>query len=509
MLSRQPPPVRLAVRRLEEALMRNVLILTVVTTLLTAGCATNPATGRREISLISEQQAIQIGLEQHPLIVEEFGVYDEIPELNRMVDEIGRRIAAASDRPDLPWRFTLLDTPMINAMALPGGQIYVTRGILERMNSEDELAGVIGHEIAHVAAKHAEQRISQSQLAQIGLVLGSVLAGPAATQAYGGLAQLGAQLLFQRYSRSQESHADVLGTAYMAESGYNPSGAANMLMVLQRLNSDGVSSLEQYFLSHPDPALRVQTVRNEIAQLEAKSAGSFTDRSMERDPFIRKMEGMIAGPSTLQTTIRDNTVYQRRHGIVMPVPAGWTATTAPGTLFSMSPEKATGGGFVVQEIPVTAIQGARSVQDGIRTLVQRMNLRYVTSTEATTRTGERFTVDLWTGRSQQGVVSVETTQFAEGDKIVVMMQITQGAQGNQSILAGHLAGTRFDRELARRVEPARMRLGTVPSATWAEAAARATGDRADAETVAHINGFDVGDPVPRSLLLKLPQAVAD
>ncbi len=488
--------------------MKRILILTSLAVLLTVGCATNPATGQRELSLISEQQAIQIGLEQHPIIVEEFGVYDEIPELNRLIDEIGRRIAASSDRPDLPWRFTLLDTPMINAMALPGGQIYVTRGILERMNSEDELAGVIGHEIAHVAAKHAEQRISQAQLAQVGLVLGSVLAGPAATQAYGGLAQLGAQLLFQRYSRTQETHADVLGTAYMAEAGYNPAGAANMLIVLQRLNSDGVSSLEQYFLSHPDPALRVQTVRNEISDLQERSGGTFSTRPMDRDSFIRKMDGMLVGPSTLQTTIRDNTVYQRRHGIVMPEPSGWKATAAPGTLFTMSPEQATGDGFVVQEVPMSAIQGARSVQDGIRTLVQRMNLRFVTSTQATTRTGERFTVDLWTGKTQQGVVSVETTQFADADKIVVMMQITQGAQGNQSRMAGLLSATRFDRELARRVEPARMRLGTVPAGTWSEAAARATGNRGDAEIVAHINGFDVGDAVPRSLLLKLPQAVA-
>lgn len=488
--------------------MKRAAILTIMSVFLITGCATNPATGQRELSLISEEQAIQIGLEQHPLIVEEFGIYDEIPELNRMIDKMGREIAAASDRPDLPWRFTLLDTPMINAMALPGGQIYVTRGILERMNSEDELAGVIGHEIAHVAAKHAEQRISQSQLAQIGLVLGSVLAGPAATQSYGGLAQLGAQLLLQRYSRTQESHADVLGTAYMAEAGYNPVGAQNMLTVLQRLNKDGVSPLEQYFLSHPDPALRVQTVRNEISELEQRSGGGFSDRPMQRDAFIRKMEGMLVGPNTLQTTIRDNTVYQRRHGIVMPVPTGWKATAAPGTLFTMSPEQGTGTGFVVQEIPVSAIQGARSVQDGIRTLVQRMNLRYVTSTQATTRTGERFTVDLWTGRTQQGPVAVETTQFAEGDKIVVMMQITQGGQGNQSRIASLLSATRFDRELARRVEPDRMRLGTRPGGTWAEVAARATGDRSDAETIAHINGYDLSDPVPRSELLKLPQAVA-
>lgn len=487
--------------------MKTKVILASLAAVFALGCATNPATGQRELSLISEEQAIQIGLESHKEIVDEFGVYDEIPELNRLITEIGMQIAAASDRPELPWRFTLLDTPMINAMAVPGGQIYVTRGILERMNSRDELAGVIGHEVAHVAAKHAEARISQSQLAQIGLVLGSILAGPAATQTYGGIAQIGAQLLFQRYSRTQESHADVLGTAYMAEAGYNPAGAADMLMVLQRLNKDGVSQLEQYFLSHPDPALRVQTVNNEIRDLQQRS-GAFTGQPMDRSSFIRLMEGMITGASTLQTTVRDDAVYQRRHGIVMPVPSGWTATTAPGALFTMAPRGESGQAMIAQEVPVSALQGARSVQDGIRRMVQAMNLRYVTSTTVSTRTGERFEIDLWSGQTQQGPVSVETTQFAAGDQVVVFMQIIPGARTSQSQLGNLLSGTRFDRELARRAEPPRMRIGTVPARTWSDVASRATGRSSDAETLAHINGFDVGDPVPPSLLLKLPQAVA-
>src|SRR6185503_19036917 len=134
----------------------------------------------------------------HEEILNEFEVYEEKPELNAMVDRIGKRIAETSPRPQLPWTFTLLDTPIVNAMALPGGYVYVTRGILERMNSEDELAGVIAHEVSHVAARHSARSISQQQLAQIGLVIGSIVAGPAASQAYGGLVQLGAGLLFTR-----------------------------------------------------------------------------------------------------------------------------------------------------------------------------------------------------------------------------------------------------------------------------------------------------------------------
>ena len=203
--------------------MRKATLL--ITVVLLAACSTNPATGKREFNIVSEGQEVAIGQQSHQEIVKQFGVYDEKPELNRLVDRIGHKLAAESERPNLPWTFTVLDTPMVNAMALPGGYVYVTRGMLERVNSEDELAGVIGHEIAHVTARHAAQQISRQQLAQVGMVLGAVVAGPEAVQQYGQLAELGMNLLFQRYSRAQESQADILGTGYMAEARYNPSGA--------------------------------------------------------------------------------------------------------------------------------------------------------------------------------------------------------------------------------------------------------------------------------------------
>jgi predicted Zn-dependent protease len=472
-----------------------------------AGCSTNPATGKRELSLVSEQQAIQMGAQAHEQTLQQYGVYDEKPELNRLVDELGKKIAAASDRPELPWTFTILDSPMVNAMALPGGHIYVTRGILVRMNSEDELAGVLAHEVAHVAARHAEQRISQAQLAQFGLVLGSIFAGPAATQAYGGLAQLGAELLFLRYSRQQETHADVLGTAYMAEAGFNPRGSENMLRVLQRLDRGKGSSLDQYFVSHPDPAKRVQTIQGEIGKLEQQGT-QLASLPMERSGFVQRLEGVIVGDSTLRTTIRDNTVYERRHGIITAIPAGWTAVAPPGALFAMAPEKNATTQLVVQEVPLEKLRGS-SVQNGIRTALQNMGLRYVTSANARTRSGDSLTLDLWSGQTQQGVVAVETTQFTAGDQAVVFMQITRGGlRSGDSQLSRMLSGMTFDRAAARRAEPPRMRIGTVTASTWADVAARATGDRSDATQLAHINGFDASQPVPRSFLLKLPQDVA-
>lgn len=487
--------------------MRQSIFAMFALSLFLGACSTNPATGQRNLNLISEQQALEMGMQAHLQTLEQYGVYDEKPELNEMVNRIGRRIAAASDRPNLPWTFVILDTPMVNAMALPGGHIYVTRGILERMNSEDELAGVIGHEIAHVAAQHAEQRMSRGQLAQLGLVLGAVLAGPSAAQTYGGLAQLGTELLFLRYSRDQETHADVLGTAYMAEAGFNPRGAEFMLNALRRLDRTESSSLDQYFVSHPDPARRVQNVQGEIAKLEQQGP-SFTAIPMERDPFVRRLEGIVVGDSTLQTTIRDSTVYQRRYGMIVKYPAGYSATVAPGTLFAIVPEQNRAGSqVIVQEVSLERLKGGGNLQNAVRLAVQNMGLRYADSTRARTATGEQFEIDLWRGQTQSGAVSVETTQFAEGDKAVVFMEISQGS-GSQSALANTLQSLRFDRAAARRVEPHRMRIGSPSSTSWADIAVRATGRREDAAELAAINGFDPGTRVPSTVLLKLPQDVA-
>jgi predicted Zn-dependent protease len=484
---------------------RKTLLPFALLTAFSISCATNPVSGRKEFNLVSEQQELALGRQTHQQVIEEFGIYDEKPELTAMVQRIGRKVAAVSDRPDLPWTFTILDTPMVNAMALPGGYIYVTRGILNRMNSEDELAGVIAHEVSHVAARHSAQRMSQAQLAQIGLVLGSVLAGPAATQAYGSLAELGASLLFQRYSRQQETQADLLGTAYMAEAGYNPVGAENMLVSLERLGDGRAAGIERYFMDHPDPAKRVKDVRGKITEL-ATQAPTLTSDPLAREPFVSQLVGTITGNSTLQTTVRDDAVYQRRYGLIVPIPAGWEATVPPGALFTMSPPKTQNTGFIVQEVPLNRFANYGNPQNAIRTNLQQRGLRYLGSQRATTRTGESFEVDVWSGRTQSGNVAVETTQFVQGDRAVILMQISPGlARNAETPLLRTIGSISIDRERARAAEPERMKVGRATSGEdWAEIAARATGRRDDAEEVAEINGFDLRTPVPQGLALKLP-----
>jgi predicted Zn-dependent protease len=475
--------------------------------LLTAACATNPVTHKREFNIVSESQEIQIGQESHQQVIRQFGVYDEKPELNRLVDTVGHRLAAASDRPNLPWHFTVIDTPMVNAMALPGGYVYITRGMLERINSEDELAGVLGHEITHVTARHAAQQISRAQLAQFGMVLGAVVAGPEATQAYGQLAELGLNLLFQRYSRGQESQADLVGTEYVARAGWNPIGSERMLMTLQRLDKHPASGIERYFQSHPDPAKRVRDVDGKVKEIAAKNPAAVANEP-QRAPYVRLVDGVMTGNSTERVTIRGGTIYDRSHGLIVQAPAGWRPTVAEGMLFAMTPRGSQqNSAFLVQEVEVRELQGANA-QDAIRSKFQQMGLQFAGSREAATGSGQRFVIDVWSGQTSSGPVGVETTQFPHGDHVAVMMFLSPSLSRYQSPLTEVLRQSVMDLGRARSAQPSRIRVETVRSGeSWSELARRATGNPGDAEQIANMNGFDVREAPRAGTLVKLPGEV--
>src|SRR5438552_5428447 len=170
--------------------------------LAVAGCATNPVSGRRELSLVSTAQEDQIGREGYQAVLQEYGVYDD-PRLQAYVDSVGQRLGRVSHLPNEHWKFTLLDDPTVNAFAMPGGYIYITRGIVAHLNSEAQLAGVLGHEIGHVPARHSAQRITQQQIAGLGLGVAGIVSG--GFRRYSDAAQSALGIIFLKYSRDDET----------------------------------------------------------------------------------------------------------------------------------------------------------------------------------------------------------------------------------------------------------------------------------------------------------------
>ena len=205
--------------------MRVLGLLSVLILTLLAGCATNPVTGQKDFVLMSESQEIALGRETHPQVLERYGYYDD-PELQAYVSRIGETLAARSHRQDLVFRFTVVDSSEVNAFALPGGYVYVTRGILPYFNSEAELAAVLGHEIGHVTARHS---VRQYTAAQVTGLAGAVIASQVGTPGAGDVLNVLGTAVVRGYGRQHELEADRLGAEYLARTGYEPE---NMLDVL-------------------------------------------------------------------------------------------------------------------------------------------------------------------------------------------------------------------------------------------------------------------------------------
>lgn len=278
-------------------------------------CAKNPVTGRRELSLVSESQEVAMGLEAAKDAARQMGVYPD-SQLQAYVSSLGSPMARASERPNLPWSFTVIDDPVVNAFALPGGPIFITRGILGYMNSEAQLVSVLGHEIGHVTAKHSVNQMSKAQLAQIGLV-GAMIVRPELQQ----FGQLGGQalgVLFLKFGRDDETQADGLGFRYLTARSYDPREMAEMFKTLQRV-SGGSQRTPEWLSTHPDPGNRVAKTQERIAAW-TRPAGPL---SVNRDSFLRRIDGLVFGEDPRAGFFQQATFFHPALKFRFDFPNGW------------------------------------------------------------------------------------------------------------------------------------------------------------------------------------------
>ncbi len=249
---------------------RLAVVLTACLLLLPAtGCVTNPATGKRVFNTLSEEREIEIGEQAQPQFINDNGGEVPDPQILSYVRELGNNLAAVSERPDLPWEFHVLDSAQINAFALPGGKVFMSRGLMERMTNEAQLAGVLGHEIGHVTSLHVGRRMSQAQAVQIG---GAVLLGAGAAtdedwlKVLGAGTAVGGSVYLLSFSRGNETEADMLGVRYMTRLGYNPNGQVQVMEILKEASGGrGASGIERMLSTHPLPQDRIDDLKAIIA----------------------------------------------------------------------------------------------------------------------------------------------------------------------------------------------------------------------------------------------------
>jgi predicted Zn-dependent protease len=299
------------------------LALLAVVVVAEGGCTTNPATGESSFTgLMSESQEQSIGRENHPKILQEFGGAYPDQQVQSYITSLGTLLARASDRPDQHFTFTVLDSPIVNAFAVPGGYIYITRGLLALANNEAEVSGVLAHEIGHIAARHSAERYSKGVLLSIPAVLLGVVTG---SQEVANLAGSAGAVYLQSYSRDQEYQADLLGVRYLSRTNYDPYGMASFLGQLeaddkldaQLSGNPNLGDQNNIMASHPRTADRIQRAIQEAGGTQVSNS------IVERDLYLRKIDGLLYGDQPEEGFIRGRRFAHPTLRFEFEVPAGF------------------------------------------------------------------------------------------------------------------------------------------------------------------------------------------
>ena len=342
------PRVPQAIRRYATHWTQACIIVLIVA-LAASGCTTgvNPVSGNRRAYGYSWEEELRLGQQADQQIVQQYGLYDD-DGIQGYVDRVGRDILEESHmrRADTPeqfrnteFTFRVLDSPVVNAFALPGGYVYVTRGLMAHVNNEAQLAVVLGHEIAHVAARHASQQAAKQQFTQLGLIAGAI-GGELAGVPGGSILQLGgqaAQLLSLKYSRDNERESDRLGVEYAALNGYATNEASDFFESLERIQEQGGQSLPTWQSSHPDPGAREQTMLDLAEQWRAELQQPL-DR-VGQDTYYATLEGVVLGDNPRQGFTRDGQFYHPDLRFQFPVPSTFQVVNQPSVVAMVAPNQ--------------------------------------------------------------------------------------------------------------------------------------------------------------------------
>jgi predicted Zn-dependent protease len=312
-----------------------------IAALALAGCAQNPVTGQQDFVMMSEAQEISLGRQADADVRKQYKVYPN-PALQTYVDRVGQNLAKHSHRSNLRYRFTVLDSPEINAFALPGGYVYITRGIMAYLNSEAEMAAVLGHEIGHVTARHGVRQQSAAKAANIGISLASILVPELNNQTFHDVSNLLGGALLSGYGREHELESDRLGAQYLARTEYDPQAMIRVVGVLKNQEMFDAEIARQEgreprryhgtFATHPDNDTRLQQVVGEAGTLTVANPAE------NREEYLRQTAGLTFGDSVDEGVVRDYRFMHRDLGITLTFPADWSVKNLPTQLLALSPD---------------------------------------------------------------------------------------------------------------------------------------------------------------------------
>ena len=471
-----------------------VKVIVVALIVWAVSCALNPVTGKREIMLISSSDELAMGQQTDPQILQTFGQYEDA-DLARYVTALGKKLGALSHQPNLAYTIQVLDSPVVNAFAVPGGYVYLTRGILAYINDEAELAGVVAHEIGHIAARHSAQQYSKAQIAQFGLGLGAVVSKT--FRKYAGIAQVGVEMLFMSFSRSDEREADALGVEYSSKAGYDSNHMANLFVSLERLNpGEAQGGLPGWFSTHPNPPDRIAAIKRDTLAWREKIQE--TQFATNRDQYLKQIDGIVFGEDPRQGYVEGNIFYHPQLRFQFPVPAGWKVNNTASQvqminqdqnaiiLFSMAPEK-------------TPLAAADAFINESKAVVVKSE-----STKVNGMPAHRIISDITT---EQGTIRVMSYFIQKEKTVYVFLGYTEQARfDGYSPVFDQIIGRFKNLTDSKKINVKADRLAlkrTTTRGSLRQALGKFGGPEVKLEDLAIINGMKLDDALPANTIIKV------
>jgi predicted Zn-dependent protease len=439
-------------------------------------CATNPVSGKSELALVSESQEIEMGKQGAAEVAQTIGLYNDAA-VQAYVSRVGLTLAARTERPKLPWSYQVVDDPTVNAFALPGGFIFVTRGLLTHITSEAELASVLGHESGHVAARHSVQQISRTEVAQLGLGIGSILSS--GIRKYSDVAGAGLGLLFLKFSRNDESQADQLGFRYALADGYD---VREMVSVFQMLDQQeklgGGGRLPEWQSTHPDPGNRIKATETRVAAVTE----DLSTKKIGREEFLQVTDGMVYGENPRQGFFQGALFLHPDLKFQFRFPDGWKTQNGADAVI---------GGSPAQDALIELKGAAGTAAEASQNFFAQQGLQSGNVTQSSIHGFPALTGD-FSAQTDQGVVrgtasfieyggtTYQITGYSTGDRFASYGQAFQRSIGS------------FDRltdPAALAAQPMRVRLEKAPRAMTLDQFNSQYASSISADEVALINGI--------------------
>ncbi len=460
-------------------------------------CSRNPVTGKRQLVLMSEEQEIAMGKEADPQIIAQYGLYEDT-SLQNFLTEKGRQMAAISHRPNLTYHFRVVDSEVLNAFAVPGGYVYFTRGIMAHFNDEAAMAGVLGHEIGHITARHTVIQQRNAMLGQLGIIAGVVINPELAR--FADLASQGLGVLFLKFGRDDERESDRLGVEYSSKIGYDAQRMADFFITLQRQGQRaGSAELPDFLSTHPDPGDRYQTVSKLAA--EWKQQNNLTNAATNRNAYLKRIEGLLYGEDPRQGYLENNVFYHPVLKFQFPVPAGWNYQNTPQVV-QVAPKD--GKALMM----LTLAQGT-SLEQAASATLQRYQLQVVDSRSVSVNGLPALAVIADQRPQQQGQQTIRTLSYfiQYGGSIYHLMGVA--GLNDFNAYTSYFTNTMENfRQLTDATklnkQPERIRIKTINTATTLAQALRNNGvTEARLEEHAILNGLKLTDNVAAGTMIKV------